>query len=1107
MTGCLSQQEMIALLAGTASAKQLTFWRRHLRLCDTCARAVTQLRAGLEAKTIVAEEITESPARPEKHCLSVGLEPNLRLGDFLLERRLGTGGMGVVYQAQQLSLKRRVALKVLPSGTCCGASTIERFHREARAAAKLHHPNIVTIYADGIEQGICYFAMEMIEGQPLDQVIEDLRSAKASASVSVAPPSADQATTSAYEPSDGEIDPQEEVPCLLRDCESDREYFETVALVISEVADALAYAHNKGIIHRDVKPSNLMLTRDGRLILLDFGIARICQERAMTVTGSFVGTPRYMSPEQIRGQLREASYYSDIYSLGVTLYELLALRPLFDGCTREQVVHRILSEDPPRPRQLNRRIPVDLETICCKAMEKEPNRRYTGAAEMAEDLRRYLSGRVIEARPPRAADRVVKLVRRRKLATVLAAGVVVALTFALMFAWKHYSIRWAQQDAMAEIDQLIEQDQYFAALMLAKRADHYVPDNPLLRQRWPLLSREFTILTDPPGAKIAIGEYPRKRTDWKHLGTSPLRGVRVPFGTYRWKVERFGFTTLEVVLSNDRPSPSTDLTTLPDQRMVLTLHRPERVPPDMAWVPGSDLSQDRLFHGERSIPSAPPFLIDKYEVTNRQYKVFIARGGYENPEFWEHEFIKDGRVIPWSDAIDTFRDQTGLIGPSTWKDGTFPRRRANCPVGGISWYEAAAYARFRGKSLPTIFHWLQATGPRDHPYRIAGSSNFGGGPAPVGRYHAMGQFGLFDGAGNVREWCFNAIEGQEESRSILGGGWGDHEYMFVSGEIRSPWDRDSANGMRCVSYLDEEETVPPLAFAPVVHKHRDFADFEPVSEAVFDSYISTWYSYDHTELNAKTESVRNLGYCKQLRITFDAAYPNERVIAYVHLPSEFDPPYQGVIWFPGDDARDSPWGDDAYKHEMTAIIRSGRALVVPFYKGTYERRLEKPFYPPEGVQSRNLYIQRSQDMRRTIDYLQGRDDIDVNNLAYVGLSWGAQMGSLMIATEDRFKTGIFLLGGLCACQRHPASDPANFAPRVKVPVLMINGKDDSVFPYETAQLPLFNLLGTPPDKKKHVLFPGGHSIAWEHHEAYYAQIVAWLDQYLGPVGTSEEVTP
>ncbi len=887
---------------------------------------------------------------------------------------------------------------------------------------------------------------------------------------------------------------------MLTDCGSGRVYFNTVARLISEVADALEYAHNQGIIHRDVKPSNLMLARDGRLILLDFGIARICQERGMTMTGSFVGTPCYMGPEQVAGESRSVSQRCDIYSLGVTLYELLTLEPLFDGQTREQVIAQILSKEPTRPRLVERRIPADLETVCRKAIEKDPDRRYASAGEFAEDLRRYLDGHVIKAKPPGVTDRLVKLVRRRKVTTALAAGIVMALAFAGSIAWKDYTTRWAQQSAMVLIDQHIEQNEYFAALTVAEKAARYIPDDPLLEKRWPSLSREYSIYTDPPGADIYLGEYSDTASRWKYVGRSPARHVRVPFGTCRWKAEKAGYVPLETVQANERPSAFAPSGRLRTGRLHFALQKIGRYPADMVWIGPAKLDQKLLFHGERTIPSAPAFLIDKYEVTNRQFRDFVVRGGYEDPEFWEHEFIENGKVLPWSEGMKRFQDQTGRMGPATWKNGKYPRRQGNYPVGGISWYEAAAYARFRGKNLPTIFHWTLAARAEDVPSRITRLSNFSDAPARVGHYRGMGQFGLYDAAGNVREWCFNAIEDAEGTRCSLGGAWGEDDYAFVNGSIRSPWDRDAANGFRCAKYLPDRSDVPALAFAPVEHKCRDFSHFTPVSDKVLRSYIDTWYKYDRTALNARVESVdRDLGYCLRQRITFDAAYPSERIIAYLHLPREAEPPYQTIVWYPGGDARNSPWNERAYRHELLCIIRSGRAVIVPFYKGTYERRFERDIYPPGSIMSRNLYIQTSQDLRRTLDYLQTRDDIDVDKLAFVGLSWGGEMGPLMIAAEDRFETGILLLGGICACARHPAADPANFAPHVKVPMLMVNSTGDSIFPYETAQRPLFDLLGTPESEKKHVLFPGGHGIPWEYREQYHAEIVAWLDKYLGPV--------
>lgn len=1075
---------MAVFLDGSASPEQLTFWRRHLRVCDSCAVTVARLRAGMEPTAPEAEGGDDFATDTGSSHFAIGLEPNLQLGDFLIERRLGCGGMGVVYQAHQLSLNRRVALKVLPSGLIGNTSAIERFHREARAAAKLRHPNIVTIHAEGIEQGVCYFAMEMIDGQSLDEIIGELRSLRNTAEECRDTDSGQIGTSS----------------CILQDCGSPREYFDTVARLAAEVADALAYAHNEGIIHRDVKPSNLILSSNGRLVLLDFGIARICQEQDMTVTGSFVGTPRYMSPEQIRSDTQGPDQRSDVYALGVTLYELLTLQPLFDGQNREQVISQILNKEPVRPRQIDRHIPVDLETICCKAIEKEPQRRYDTAADLAEDLRRYVNGRVIRARPPGATDRLVKLIRRRKIAAVLAVCLLVATGFAVTIAWEHYSTRWAQQDAMAEIDRLIQEDAYFEAFTIAEKAARYIPDDPLLANRWPLFSREYSISTQPAGAKVFIKDYFASDSSWRYIGTTPLKRARIPFGTNRWKVEKGGFVSVETVQSNDLPTLHTEPADLKPSHMSFILHEVRRYPAHMVWIPPSDLDQNLLFHETKRIPSAPAFLIDKYEVTNRQFREFVDRGGYENPDLWEHPFIRDGAVIPWSQGVEQFRDQTDRLGPATWRNGKYPSREADFPVRGVSWYEAAAYARFSDKHLPTIFHWTLAAQADDNPSRITRLSNFSDIAAPVGRYEGMGRFGLYDAAGNVREWCFNAIAGNEEFRCNLGGAIGEHDYMFVNGTVRSAWDRDPANGFRCVKYLGGKDAVPVAAFAPVERKSRDLSGFTPVSDEVFRSYLHTWYDYDPIELDAKIESVdEEPRGCRRERITFDAAYPNERVIAYLHLPEAGKPPYQVVIWYPGGGARTSPWDETAYTNELLCLIQSGRAVVVPFYKGTYERRLERDVYPPEGIQSRNLYIQRSQDLRRTIDYLETRNDIDMGKIAYVGLSWGGQMGSVMIATEPRIKTGIFLLGGICACKRHPASDPANFAPRVTIPMLMLNTREDSMFPYETAQRPLFQLLGTPASAKRHVLFPGGNSVPREYRRQYHREIVEWLDRHLGPV--------
>jgi serine/threonine protein kinase len=282
--------------------------------------------------------------------------------------------MGVVYRARQLSLNRPVALKVLRPGLALTRNGLARFQREAEAAAKLHHTNIVAVYAEGEEHGVCYYAMELIEGQSLQRVLRGVRGQQA-------PPPPGGETIDYVPAPRAEVSPVSAT--TLSGSSTDSGYYDTVARWVADAADALDYAHRQRVIHRDIKPANLMLSSDGRLTILDFGLARLLEETGVTVSGDFLGTPRYMSPEQVAAGRTRVDHRTDIYSLGATLYELLTLQPAVVGKTREQVVTQILTRDPARPRRLNRKIPVDLETICLKALEKDPDRRYATASALA----------------------------------------------------------------------------------------------------------------------------------------------------------------------------------------------------------------------------------------------------------------------------------------------------------------------------------------------------------------------------------------------------------------------------------------------------------------------------------------------------------------------------------------------------------------------------------------------------------------------------------------------------------------------------------------------------------------------------------------------------
>ncbi len=367
------------------------------------------------------------------------------LGDFEISGELGRGGMGIVYDARQRSLNRRVALKVLPMSLGMTTRAVVRFRREAEAAAKLHHTNIVPIYATGEHDGTHFYAMELIDGPSLNLVIGAMR-VQAPGLESTPAPHVGEATRTHVSAADP-VEPCAESASALPDWvmpalsagsslgsgsgegsatfAQATNYVDTVARLIAEVADALDYAHSHGVVHRDIKPSNLLLAPEGRLSINDFGLARMLEQPGMTMTGEFVGSPLYMSPEQIAAGRAALDHRTDIYSLGATLYELLTLQPPFPGERRDQIIGQILHKEPVPLRRINKRIPVDLETICLKAMEKDPDRRYQTAGELAEDLRRFVNRFAISAKRAGVIGRTAKWVRRHP--SVAALGLAVCL--------------------------------------------------------------------------------------------------------------------------------------------------------------------------------------------------------------------------------------------------------------------------------------------------------------------------------------------------------------------------------------------------------------------------------------------------------------------------------------------------------------------------------------------------------------------------------------------------------------------------------------------------------------------------------------------------------
>jgi serine/threonine protein kinase len=359
-----------------------------------------------------------------------------QLGEFRLLREVGRGGMGVVYEAEQISLQRRVALKVLPFAAAIDARQLQRFKNEALAAAHLRHENIVPVHAVGVDLGVHYYAMQFIEGQSLAALIGELRRLTGGTELpqGVPPHPGSSAETAGTRIASGAPETQPEgganvaAASISRDLSTgSRKYFDWLARVGRQAAEALEHAHQMGIVHRDIKPANLLLDPRGQLWVTDFGLAQVSGDVGLTFTGELLGTLRYASPEQTRARSGLVDHRTDIYSLGATLYELLTLRPLFEGRDRNELLRQIADTEPRSPRSIRPSVPEELETVVLKALAKDPSERYATAQEMAADLKRFLENRPILARRPTAAERLRKWARRHPSVVVAGAPVLLLL--------------------------------------------------------------------------------------------------------------------------------------------------------------------------------------------------------------------------------------------------------------------------------------------------------------------------------------------------------------------------------------------------------------------------------------------------------------------------------------------------------------------------------------------------------------------------------------------------------------------------------------------------------------------------------------------------------
>jgi class 3 adenylate cyclase/predicted esterase len=871
--------------------------------------------------------------------------------------------------------------------------------------------------------------------------------------------------------------------------------------IAAQAAEALAAAHEAGILHKDLKPSNLLISESDpgggpRVCLTDFGIGLVTSRDALSSAGVTVagmtetllsssssttgaGTRLYMAPEVVEG--RPATERSDIYGLGVVLYQMAIgdfTRALAPGWERA-VADDVLRED------------------IAAAVDGDATRRLASARELATRLRSLERRRTERHELERGRLAAETSGRRRRILMIASASALLLAVVGTFFVRQQRAlsaeraraeqVRWAREEALPEIARLAAGGDFVSAFALAERAQAVIPNDPVLTELWSEISAIGTLQTRPEGARISVQPYASEADgEWKLLGESPIAGVRLPRGVYRWRIEKEGFDPVDLVRR-----PPDDAATTVEPLLVpfdVELMPAGTTPAGMVRVAGGT---DRVWlAGFDNVPPVElePFYIDRFEVTNREFREFVASGGYLDREYWPD--------IPDAQARAGFVDRTGRPGPATWELGTYPDGEDDLPVRGMSWYEADAYCRFRGRSLPTAFHWSRAAFARGELLNpitdaiIPASNLAGDAPAPVGRQRAMASSGAYDMAGNVREWAVNA--NSDGHRYLLGGAWNEPGYLFTEPHAEPASTRESNVGIRCMA-LEGGGPIPERLAAPLGRTRSDPRKLEPVSDEVFATFLARGF-YTPGPLDATVEA-RDGSHEHWVveTVSFTAAYGAERVPAYLVLPKNASPPFQAVIYAPPGSAFVQPSRDDlrqAVNLYMRHVLRSGRAMLYPVLAGTYDRRPEAP--DPE-LGTKQLY-----DVNRSLDYLESRPDIDAQRIGYVGFSFGAALGGYLVRPgSERLKALVLVASGLPLTTPPPHRDAVNFAPRVKIPVLMINGRYDSGHPAETTIEPLYRLFGAPENDKKLVLYDSGHvpqpALLW------IKEALDWLDRYLGPV--------
>jgi formylglycine-generating enzyme required for sulfatase activity/DNA-binding winged helix-turn-helix (wHTH) protein/dienelactone hydrolase len=700
----------------------------------------------------------------------------------------------------------------------------------------------------------------------------------------------------------------------------------------------------------------------------------------------------------------------------------------------------------------------------------------------------------------------------------VAAAVIAALILGIAFyigKSQQRSREQAQETAvLAQIAALVDNDGYGAAFTLARPLRERASANPKFTQLWQQIVVPIKPLVAQSGATVYFKAYDDADGEWILAGTTPLtQWVEAPRGAVRLKVTKQGFRIGYFVAAVPGPSVQTQL----PQRfpfdwpsVPLELAPEGTLPLDMVLVPHTDVpvylsgwSTDLLGSDRHDIPA---FAIARSEVTNREFKEFVDAGGYETAQYWEGlQFRHRGQTLSLAEARKLFVDATGRPGPAGWQLSTYPRGQDDLPVGGISWYEAVAYARFRKELLPTIHHWMRAAfTPYDPMFPTAAaitaqSRFFADAPVSARSEYGLGPWGTYQMAGNAREWVSNFAG---EDAVALGSGWPEYASNFARVYTAEPMSRLPDHGLRLMRTLDDAKLDPALQEPIRLVRDTEFANRAPLSDDAFAAmrFQFTTPRVAPTSVTVTQVESSPLWIAEEVTLTFASQEPNT---LYVVRPKTHAGPLQPIVYSGVGDCcfMKRPNRDTLEQLQIAGfVVNSGRALVMPIWAGGYERYSPPPIDAAAiNDRERRVALLWQHDLSTTIDYLESRPDMDAQHIGYLGISRGASFaGAINLALERRIRGAVLASGGIWLHgPLHPMIDLINYAPRITIPVLMLSGRYDHIYPYEQSQKRVFELLGTRPADKTQIAYDTGHFTLPPNRVA--ADVSDWFDHYLGRV--------